>query len=72
MGDAGRGEWREWSGRAFHIRRRLTAAEERVTGPVLDIRGTPEARQRALTLGSVLRLAPADVLAEELGPEWPS
>ena len=67
VGDQNAGEWREWSGRAFHIRRRLTAAEEERTGPVADIRRTPEARARASMLGSWLRLAPAGVLADELG-----
>jgi hypothetical protein len=69
VGDPSLGEWREWTGRAFHIRRRLTQAEQRRTGPVLDIRGTPEARERATLLGAMLLYAPAEVLAEELG-EW--
>lgn len=67
VGDPSLGEWREWTGRAFHVRRRLTAAEERRTGPVLDIRGTPEARERARAVGAMLRLAPPEVLTEELG-----
>jgi hypothetical protein len=67
VGDASRGEWREWTGRAFHIRRRLSAAEEKVTGPVADIRGALEARQRAVRLGSLLQMAPPEVLAGELG-----
>ncbi len=52
---------------AFHLRRRLTASEGKRTGPVADIRGTAEARRRAETLGALLRLAPPEVLAEELG-----
>lgn len=66
VGNASAGEWREWSGKAFHIRRRLTAAEARTTGPALDIRRTPEAGRRAARLGGLLALAPAEVLAEEL------
>jgi hypothetical protein len=46
VGDARLGEWTEWTGRAFHLRRRLTAAEARLVGPVVDIRGTEEARAR--------------------------
>ena len=67
VGDASLGEWREWTGRAFHIRRRLTPAEERRTGPVQDIRATQEARDRARAVGPMLRYAPREVLAEELG-----
>jgi hypothetical protein len=53
--------------RAFHVRRRLAAPEERMTGPALDIRRTPEALARAARLGPLLRFAPPEVLAHELG-----
>lgn len=39
-------EWREWTGRAFHVRRRLTEREQRLVGPAIDIRGTAEAIER--------------------------
>jgi hypothetical protein len=39
-------EWFEDTGFAVHLRRRLTAAEAAAVGPVVDIRGTPEARAR--------------------------
>lgn len=68
VGDPELGEWHEWSGLAYHIRRRLTEAEQARVGPVMDIRRTPEAIRRAISVGSMLRLAPAEVLAEELGP----
>ena len=67
VGDASRGEWREHGGRFFHLRRRLSEAEERQTGPALDIRRTPEALSRALRLGSLLRFVPPEVIAEEIG-----
>lgn len=67
VGDAALGEWREWSGRAFHLRRRLSAREQLAVGPVVDIRRTPEARRRAERLGPLLAYVPADALAEELG-----
>jgi hypothetical protein len=67
VGDASLGEWREWTGHAFHIRRRLSVAEEALTGPVMDIRKTPEARGRTAALGAMLRFAPAEVLADEAG-----
>jgi hypothetical protein len=69
VGDPSLGEWREWSGRAFHLRRRLSAREQRTVGPVVDVRGTPEAARRAEVLGDLLRHAPPEVLVDELGPE---
>lgn len=67
VGDASLGEWTEWSGRAFHLRRRLSVREQREVGPVVDVRGTPEALRRAERLGSLLAYAPAEAIAEELG-----
>jgi|SRR5882724_9397413 len=64
---AGVGEWREPGEKAFHIRRRLTAREQRLVGPVVDIRRSGEARMRAARLGGLLALAPPEVLAEEIG-----
>ena len=61
------GEWRERGNRVFHIRRRLSAVEQREVGPAVDIRGTDEARQRAAMLGDMLGLATPEVLADELG-----
>lgn len=62
------GEWREWTGRAFHIRRRLTADEQLPVGPVVDIRRTPEARDRAAALPrKLLAHIPPDVFADETG-----
>jgi hypothetical protein len=46
VGSALLGEWYEWTGRAFHVRRRLRPEEAEKVGPVLDIRGTGEARLR--------------------------
>jgi hypothetical protein len=67
VGDASLGEWLEVTGKAVHIRRRLTEREQRAVGPVVDIRGSDEARMRAARLGPRLRLAPPEVLAEEIG-----
>ena len=67
VGDPSLGEWREWTGKAFHIRRRLSAREERQTGPAIDIRRTPEAIERAMRLGDRLIFAGPEVLADELG-----
>jgi hypothetical protein len=70
LGDPAAGEWREWSGSAFHLRRRLTVAEQAAVGPVVDVRGTPEAAERVAALPRKLRdLLPPDVIAEEInGP----
>lgn len=68
LGAAQLGEWREWSGVAYHLRRRLSAAEQRHVGPAVDIRGTAEARARAEALPRRMReLLPPHVLAMELG-----
>jgi hypothetical protein len=46
VGDKSLGQWEEWTGKAYHVRRRLSAKEESITGPMLDIRGTKEALER--------------------------
>ena len=50
VGDPDLGEWwaPTYSGdiRVFHVRRRLTAAEQERVGDVRDIRGTAESRRR--------------------------
>ena len=55
VGAAERGEWEEWTGKAFHVRRRLTEAEDDKVGESRDIRGSGEARMR---VESLLRAAP--------------
>ena len=67
VGDPTMGEWREWTGRAFHLRRRLSAREMPRVGPVVDVRRTPEAYRRAQRLGALLRYVPAEVLDDEIG-----
>lgn len=46
LGDAALGEWTEMPGPVFHLRRRLSATEAEAVGPVVDVRGTPEADRR--------------------------
>lgn len=36
-------QWREWTGYAYHVRRRLTPEEEKLTGPAIDCRVGPHA-----------------------------
>lgn len=56
IGDKRAGQWDEWTGRAYHVRRRLTQAEERRVGPLVDVRGSAEAVQR---LRAVVAFYPA-------------
>jgi hypothetical protein len=44
------GEWHHARPMAYHIRRRLTAEEQTITGPAIDIRGSAEARNRVNAL----------------------
>jgi hypothetical protein len=46
VGDATLGEWREVGDVAVHLRRRLSDAEARIVGPVVDVRRTAEGRRR--------------------------
>jgi hypothetical protein len=46
VGDPLAGEWEEWTGKAFHVRRRLTEDEAEAIGEAIDIRGTPEYEKR--------------------------
>lgn len=70
VGDARRGEWQERH-ESLHVRRRLSAAEEAIVGPVVDIRRTAEAIHRAVPLAKLglFKFIPDDVLSEELGAE---
>jgi len=45
----------------------LSVREQENVGPARDIRGTEEARRRARSLGRLLDLVPASILAQELG-----
>ena len=54
VGAAELGEWEEWTGRAFHLRRRLSPEEQRAVGDVVDIRGTAEARARLVPVAHLL------------------
>jgi hypothetical protein len=67
VGDPSLGEWWESGRDALHCRRRLSALEQAQVGPVVDVRGTPEARRRAVALGDRILNIPPDILQEELG-----
>jgi hypothetical protein len=61
-------QWHEWTGRAYHVRRRLTAAEQEATGPAVDCRGTQEWRQRLDALRAVLPELALRLALEEAQP----
>lgn len=68
LGDPPLGEWRDWSGSAFHLRRRLTPGEQSYVGEVRDVRGTPEARTRVGALPARIRgLLPREIIRDEVG-----
>jgi hypothetical protein len=59
VGEKSLGEWHEWSGYTYHVRRRLSADEQMVIGDVVDCRGTYEWQKR---WESVKRELPAGAL----------
>jgi len=48
VGDASLGQWEEYTGYAFHLRRRLSSDEQIAIGDVVDIRDTDEQERRWL------------------------
>ncbi len=61
-------EWHEWTGYAYHVRRRLTLEEQVLTGPPIDLRGTVEAQARLEVARPHLPPAALELAAEELRP----
>jgi hypothetical protein len=57
VGDGSK-EFVQTTPKAFHLRRRLKPEEEAVIGPVVDVRGTPEALRRFLLMRDVILLSP--------------
>ena len=60
-------EWREWTGQAYHIRRRLTVEEQRGVGPAVDLRGTEDALQRYERCRKIINPQALLLAKEELG-----
>lgn len=54
VGDASLGEWQEWSGTAYHIKRRLSRKEQQSVGQPKDIRNTPEQNTRQMAVRKYL------------------
>jgi hypothetical protein len=65
VGDEVAGQWEEFTGKAFHIRRRLTLEEQMPIGPAVDVRGTQEALNRINAVRIVLPYLPAEMLMAE-------
>lgn len=58
VGDPELGQWEQWSGKIFHVRRRLTEREQsQYVGPVKDIRQTAEARRRISLVPHAVEIA---------------
>ncbi len=66
VGDEARGQWEEWTGNAYHVRRRLSETEEAATGPAVDVRGTPEAIERIRRVQKAAPYMPNDFLLSEM------
>lgn len=54
VGDPELGQWIERTDRALHLRRRLSHDEAAQVGPVVDVRGTWEARKRISRVAHLL------------------
>jgi hypothetical protein len=54
VGDAHLGEWYTAGEKAIHVRRRLSAKEQRQVGPVLDVRCDLEGQRRAAAVQQYL------------------
>jgi len=65
-------EWSEWTGVAYHIRRRLSAEEQAAVGPAIDLRGTEEAIRRYEACRFVINREAVKLAKEELGPLPPA
>jgi hypothetical protein len=59
-------EFHEWTGYAFHLRRRLTAGEQAAIGPAVDCRGTGEGIRRYEAVRALLPTAGVALAMEEL------
>jgi hypothetical protein len=63
-GDAAAGQWEDHGDRFFHLRRRLSPSEAKLTGPVVDVRGTAEAARRVEVVQKWVAAAGVQWLAE--------
>lgn len=66
VGDVDLGQWEDFTGYAFHLRRRLSEAEAELVGDVVDVRGTPEALRRFEVMKPFLPALLLEFASEEL------
>lgn len=66
VGDKSLGEWHEWSGYAYHVRRRLSVEEQKQVGDALDCRGTEEGAKRLLAISHQLPREAISLAKKEL------
>jgi hypothetical protein len=66
VGDEVAGQWEEYTGKAFHLRRRLTVEEQEPIGEAVDVRGTYEAYNRLNAIRIVMPYLPESLLIAEL------
>ncbi len=60
VGDSDAGQFEEFSGYAYHVKRRLSPEEQAQVGDAIDIRGTPEAEKRHMAIRQHLPVALRD------------
>lgn len=60
-------EWVEFTGYAFHLRRRLTAAEQESVGEAVDYRDTAEAVRRFEAIKGELHPRVLNLALDEIG-----
>jgi hypothetical protein len=63
------GEYENWTGKAYHVRRRLSVEEEAIIGPAVDVRGTREALCRVEMLLAKSPFLDRKAVFEEAGLE---
>lgn len=66
VGDKSR-QWEEWTGRAYHVRRRLRAGEQQAVGDAIDCRGSEEGSKRLASARPFIPLMALALAMEELG-----
>ncbi len=59
-------EWAEFTGYAYHVRRRLTVEEQNLVGDAVDCRGSEEGQRRFEAVKSLLPAAALRLAQEEL------
>lgn len=61
-------QFEEWTGYAYHVRRRLTHEEQQQIGDALDCRGTDEGRRRFQAVQLTIPAVAVEMAYMEIGP----